>query len=414
MRRYRTYEPDPIWEFDMVSRIKFGVEAIEELPSALQERNVSTVLIITDEGIETAGIINDVKDILEGFEYHLHIGAESEPTLADFRNAISAIEDTDPELIVGIGGGSSMDIAKAASTVHGHDGEPMEYASPPVGGGKSFQGPGIPAICVPTTSGTGSETSPVAVASLPDENVKVGISSRYQIPEMAIIDPLLTVSLPSGPTAASGMDALGHAIEAYTTVTSDVKPRPESPDRRPSYNGRSILTDQHARTAIELIGNNLRPAVDQGTDLEARENMALASSIAGMAFTNAGVTINHAMAMAVGSEYDVSHGQAVAVFLPETMRYNVSSGFERFIDIANLLGENTDEDSRDEAGRKAAEAVEKLSTHIGISGGIGRFGVTEEDVPELAEKTMSLKRLHVGNPRRIDKDDLEGIFREAL
>jgi len=414
MRRYRAYEPDPIWEFDTVSRIKFGVEAIEELPAVLQKRNVSTVLVITDEGLEKAGIINDVEDILGGFDYHLHIGTQSEPSLIDFRDALDAIENTDPELVIGIGGGSSMDIAKAASTIYGHNGEPIEYASPPIGDGKSFQGSGLPTICIPTTSGTGSETSPVAVASLPDENTKIGISDRHQIPEMAIIDPLLTVSLPSGPTAASGMDALGHAIEAYTTVTSDVKPRPETPGQRPSYNGRSILTDQHARTAIELIGDNLRQAIDQGTNLEARKNMALASSMAGMAFTNAGVTINHAMAMAVGSEYNISHGHAVAIFLPKTMRYNVSSGFERFIDIAELLGENTDEDSRDEAGRKAADAVEKLSTHVGIPNGIGRFGVSEEDIPELAEKTMNLNRLHVGNPRRIDRDDLEHIFDEAI
>lgn len=300
-----------------------------------------------------------------------------------------------------------MDVAKTASALLGDDGSVLDYAAPPIGEGRSVPATGRPCLCIPTTSGTGSETSPVAVVSVAAENRKIGLSDRRLRPAMALVDPTLVTSLPPAPTAFSGMDALGHAIESYSAVRYDAKPRPSTPEERPDYNGRSLLTDQLARKAIELVGDNLRRAVDNGNDLDARRNMALASLLAGMAFTNAGTTAAHALAMATGAVVDIPHGVAVAIFLPEVMRYNAQSAPERFDEIVALLG-------ADDTTATASEAVEELRHDVGVADGLGEFGVTEDRVGELADRTIGMDRLLSRNARRMTRDDAERILRRAL
>lgn len=210
------------------------------------------------------------------------------------------------------------------------------------------------------------------------------------------------------------MDALTHAIEAYTTRRYDAKPRPESPAERPDYDGRNPFTDQLARKAIDLISDSLRRAVNNGEDLEARRNMALASMLAGIAFTNAGVGATHAIAYPVAGEYHTPHGETVAALLPEVMRFNASSAFERYGEIAELMGENVDGLSRDERADRAAEAVGKLSADVGIPQGLEAFGVDEAAIEQLAADTMDIQRILVGNPRRVEQADVEGILRRSL
>jgi alcohol dehydrogenase class IV len=307
-----------------------------------------------------------------------------------------------------------MDVAKTASVVAEHGGDVLDYVAPPTGEGVPVPGPGIPTVGVPTTAGTGAETSPVTVISLPAEDLKVGISSRHQRPDVALVDPALTVSLPPGPTASSGMDALCHAIEAYVTRRYDAKPAPDSRAERPDYGGRTPFTDQFARAAIERVSDNLRRAVDNGQDLAARREMALGSLMAGMAFTNAGVGACHAVAMAVGAIEHTPHGVTIALTLPAVIRYNATSAPERYAEIAELLGEPTDGLARDEAATAAARGVEKLAADVGIDGGLSSLGVSESDVPHLAERASQLERLTAGNPRRVDREALEAIIREAL
>lgn len=409
------YEEETVWEFDMVDRIRFGNNASRELSSTLNEMDADSVLFITDPGLEDAGVIDQLTGTLdEQFEVDVFSEVTPDPDVSVFTDAVERARDVEPDALIGVGGGSSMDVAKTTSIIYAHGGEILDYVAPPTGEGTPIPGPGLPTVAVPTTAGTGAETSPVSVISLPDRDLKVGISSRHQYPDAAIIDPLLTVSLPSKVTASSGIDALTHAIEAYTTRRFDQKERPESPADRPDYNGRTMFTDQLARTAIRLISDNLRRAVNNGQDVEARRNMALASLMAGVAFTNAGLGAAHAMAMAVGAKYETPHGDTIAAVLPEVMEYNAPATFDRYGEIAQLMGKNVQDADRTEAAYRGADAVRELIADVGLPESLSELGVNEEGIPEVVDKTSQLQRLLVGNPRRVTEDELQTLYRNAL
>ncbi len=408
------YTPESVWELSFTPNVTHGVGAIEELGAIGVEFGADSALIVTDPGLVETGIIDDVTAIIDSFEYTVFDGVAPDPDIGVFETAIAKADEIDPELIIGVGGGSAMDVAKTTSVVAAHGGDVLDYVAEPTGGGQPVPGPGIPMIGVPTTAGTGAETSPVSVISLPDEDLKVGISSRYQRPNVALLDPTLSVSLPPGPTASSGMDALSHAIEAYVTRPYDAKPAPEGRDERPDYNGRSPITDLFAKSAIERIGGHLRAAVDNGENLDARENMLLGSYMAGVSFTNAGLGATHAIAMAIGAVKHTPHGVTIAHALPAVMRHNATSAYDRYAEIAALLGEDPTGLTRAESADAAARAVEELAADVGIHGGLSSLGIEDSDVAHLAERASQLERLLVGNPRRIDRDDLETIIRDAL
>ena len=407
------FDADSVWEFTSADRIVFGNGAADELGDRLQERDVETALVVCDPGIAEAGIVDAV---IEGddVEYDVFDEVEPEPSLSVFQAAVDYAVETDPDAIVGVGGGSSIDVAKTTGMVAEHGGDIIDYVAEPTGGGQPVPGPTLPTVAIPTTSGTGSETTPVAVLSLPDRDMKVGISSRHMFPDLAIVDPLLTVSLPPGPTAASGMDALTHAIEAYVTRAFDAKAQPETPADRPDYGGATILTDQIARKSIELVANNLQRAVDNGEDVEARRNMALGSLLAGVAFSNAGLGVTHSIAMAAGAEHHTPHGETVSAALPAVMRYNAPSRPDRFAEIAEILGADTSGLGRREAADKAAEAVEGLANDVGTPDGLSELGLEEDDLEHLADRTMDLQRLLVGNPRRVEREDALAIVQDAF
>lgn len=409
-----SFDPETVWEFTIASNITYGVGAIGELGAIGEEFRATSALIVTDSGVAEAGIVDDVTTALEPIAYDVFDAVSPDPDLAVFEDAIEAAERTDPDLVVGVGGGSAMDVAKTTSVVAEHGGNVLDYVAPPTGGGEPIPGPGIPTVAIATTAGTGAETSPVSVISLPDDDLKVGISSRHQRPNVALVDPALTASLPPGPTAASGIDALSHAVEAYVTREYHAKTAPGHRTDRPDYDGRSPVTDLFAVDAIERIGNHLRAAVDNGENLEARKNMSLASLMAGIAFTNAGLGATHAIAMAAGAIMHTPHGVTIAHTLPAVIRYNASSAPERYAEIATLLGEDITGLSQDEAAEAAATAVEKLAADVGITGGLSSLGVTDSDVSHLAERSSQLERLLAGNPRRIGEDQLTTIIRDSL
>lgn len=409
------YEAESVWEFEMVDRVKFGTQAIQELPALLADESADSVALITDQDLKDTPVIETVETVLRpDVDVEIYAEVSPDPSATVMQAARETIEQLAPDALVAVGGGSVIDVTKTASVLAGAPGEILDYVAPPTGGGQPVPTDGIPTIAVPTTAGTGSETSPVSVISLPDEHLKVGISSRHQRPDTAVIDPTLMVSLPPGPTASSGIDALAHAIEAYTTRRFDAKPRPASPADRPDYNGRNLLTDQFARKAIELIGDNLRRAVNNGEDLAARRGMAAGSLLAGVAFTNAGLGATHAIAMAVGAEFDTPHGTTIGAALPAVMRYNASSAPERYREIGSLLDTGAPGNGDDRTASGAAEWVARLVRDTGLPDGLGALGVEESDIDVLVEKTLKLERLLVGNPRRIDADALETIYRDAL
>ncbi|MDS0477018.1 hydroxyacid-oxoacid transhydrogenase [Natrinema sp. 1APR25-10V2] len=409
------YESDTVWEFAVADHVKFGNGATEELGDEIATRNVSSVLIVTDEQLREAGVVETVRaSVPDDVDVDVFDGVEPDPDVGVYESAIETATELDPDGIVGVGGGSSLDVAKVSGALAPTDRDVLEYVAPPIGDGVGVPDSETFVFAVPTTAGTGSESSPAAVVSLPDRELKVGISSRHLYPDLAIVDPLLTVSLPPAVTASSGMDALTHAIEAYTTRRYDAKPSPERAGERPDYGGRTRVTDLFAEKAIELIGTSLRRAVNNGSDVEARRDMALGSLLAGIAFTNAGLGATHAMAYPVAGENHTPHGVTVAVLLPEVMRYNAPAAADRYGTIAELLGEPVEGMSDRDASDRAAAAVEALSSDIEIPSGLAELGVTEDDVPRLAEKTAEIQRLLVGNPRRVSGDDLEAIFAQAL
>lgn len=410
------YIPDSVWEFKVADKIKFGLGAVDEIDYEVGRFGAETVVVVTDSGVLEAGLTDSVVNPLEnaGYDVAVFDGVESDPAIEIFNDCVKFTRDRDGDLIIGLGGGSSLDVAKTTGIIVEHGGEPMDYIAPPTGEGKAIPGPGLPTIAIPTTSGTGSEVTPAAVISLTDQEAKAGISSQYQRPNLALVDPQLTVSLPPEMTASTGLDALIHAIEGFTTLQYDEKPKPNSPGDRPVYGGTTLITDAFARQAIQLISKYLRRAYNNGEDLEARIGMSQASLFAGIAFSNAGLGAVHALSFPLGAKFHVPHGMACATLFPAVMDFNATSDFEKFSKIAELMGENTDGLSRDEAAKKAAVAVEKLCADLGIPDTISEFGVTEDDLPQMAEDGMKVERLLAGNPRRVRKEDALSIYTHAF
>ncbi len=415
MRRVRKMILDTVWEFKL-TRYKFGLKAAREIGYDMKSLGGSRVLLVTDKGVAKAGLPNKVSSYLkeQGLDVEVWDGVEPEPSARSIEAGIEWAEDKGFDSFISVGGGSSIDSVKVINLILSRGGKILDYVAPPTGRGNPVPAPLKPHIAVPTTAGTGSETSPASVISLPEKMIKVGISHAYCRPDLAIVDPLLHVGMPSKVTADSGMDALAHAIESYVTRRFDRKPRPKTPLERPVYGGGTPVTDIFAEKAVELIGRYLRRAVCNGNDIEARSGMALAATLAGIAFTNAGLTAVHAMAYPVGGQFHTSHGETNAVLLPAVMGFLLPAAPKKFARIAELMGESVEGLSLYEAARKSVDAIVDLMKDINSPNGLSVFGVKEEDLPGIAEDTLKIKRLLAGNPRPVTKEDLENLFRKAL
>jgi alcohol dehydrogenase class IV len=407
------FNSDSVWEFKISDRIKFGLNAVQELGSDIKNFPGEKVVIFADQGIKKAGILDYVKDIIKDFDFAVFDDIEADPSLNTFKKAVAFSKENGGEIMIGLGGGSPIDVAKVVSIIAKYGGTVEDYIAPPIGKGKPIIGSGYPMIAIPTTSGTGSEVSPASVLTLTDRDLKVGISSQMQRPNLAIVDPLLTVSAPPKVTASTGIDALCHAIESYTTKKYWHKPKPGDPKSRPIYGGTTVFTDLFAEKAIELIANNLREAYNNGENIEARTNMALASIMAGISFTNAGLGAVHAMSFPLGGKFHVPHGVANAILLPVVMEFNAKGNFKAFKKIAELMGECIEGLPDREAALKSAKAVEELCKDVGIPN-ISEFGVKEADLPQMAADTMKIQRLLSGNPRRVSEQDILSILKNAL
>ena len=389
------------WTFNSAGQIVFGRNAVNQLGEIAQRLRARRVLIVTDTVLERAGTLERVCKPLAaaGIETAAFTGGEPEPSMRAALACLDTARSARPDALVGLGGGSNMDLAKLTATLLAHGDSPADY----VGDGK-VPGPIAPLICVPTTAGTGSEVSAASVITDTENHIKVGILSNYLRPAVAVVDPLLTVSCPAKVTADSGIDALTHAIEAYTAVDNADFPLP--PGERSVYQGRHPLGDLTAEKAIRLIGQYLRRAVKDGNDLEAREGMALAALLAGLAFSNVGVAVVHALEYPVGGAVHCSHGCGNGLLLPFVMRFNLPARKREFAEIARLLGEEP-------IAERAITAVEKLRADIGIPPRLRDIGCREEQLRPFAEKAFGIKRILRVNPRAVTVDDLHGILREA-
>jgi alcohol dehydrogenase class IV len=337
---------------------------------------------------------------------------------------VEAAREAQPDGFVSVGGGSSIDTAKAMNLMTSSPGDIMDYVNKPVGKGKPPTGPLKPLVAVPTTAGTGAESTPVCVLDILGLKVKTGISHPRLRPTLAVIDPLVTLTLPPGPTAASGMDIVGHALESYTARRYTSYPRKDAADRV-AYCGSNPISDMWSERALGMINTSFRRAVLVGQDLEARSQMALAATFAGMGFGNAGVHIPHACGYPIagmvrdyrpegyiGDEPMVPHGESVAVTAPAAFRFTFPADPDRHVRAATLLG--ADPASGRDPRELLPDALVRLMRDIGTPNGIGALGYGEDDVDELVAGTVKQQRLLVIAPRDATEEDLAGIFRSSV
>ena len=375
-----------------VNKIVLGVGALEKLGSVLKELGIQKVLIVTDAFLAERKLVDPVLRQVEksGVAFDVFTGVEPNPTEKNAEDCARALIAGKFQGVIGFGGGSSMDVAKAGAI--------LVTNPPPV---KRYLGlgnvpePGIPVIAIPTTSGTGSETTNIAILKDVQAGTKGGIVSPHAIPRVAIVDPALTLSLPPRLTATTGMDALCHAVEGYTSLKA------------------TPYTDLFHREAIRRVARSLRTAVNRGGDIDARYDMALAATLTGTGLVGSSATAVHAMAYALEGNFQVAHGDACAALLPALARYNAVAEMEKFREIAMILGEKVDGLSPRDAALLAAEGIGKLGRDVGMPT-LRRIGVTEKDLGKLASEAFAVKRLMDNNPRMLTVDDVQGIFEDSL
>jgi len=406
--------------------VKFGAGAVQDAGWELVRLNVTRVLLITDPGVAALGLPDRVRASVEeaGIEVVVFDRSRVEPTLQSLQEAADFALDAKVDGFLSVGGGSSIDTAKVANLVTTHPAEVMAYVNPPVGEGRKPPSPLMAHLAIPTTSGTGSEATTVAVLDIPDLKLKTGISHRYLRPSQAIVDPELTRTLPAEVTSSVGLDVVCHAAESYLSKPFDQRPRPESPDDRPPYQGANPVADVWSAKALEYGGRFLRRAVADGDDLEARGAMMLGATMAGVGFGSAGVHIPHACAYPIAGlkhEYVpagypddhpfVPHGHSVIVTAPAAFAFTYEAAPERHHYVAELLA---GEPIADPGPETLPNVLRDLMRDIGAPRGIAELGYSEEDVPALAEGALKQQRLLAVSPREVDLEALSLVLRASM
>lgn len=373
--------------------IHFGYGASRTLPDHVRAREARRVFLVTDPGVRAAGMLDAVTSPLEraGVDFTIYDRVTADSGSGVICEAVDELKTTGADLVVGVGGGSSLDTAKAAAALATNPGSPLDY----VGLHKIKRQP-LPTVAIPTTAGTGSEVSVWSVFTDDDRKLKVAIGGVLVCPTMALCDPELTRGLPPALTASTGMDALAHAVECYTNTACQP------------------ISAALAISAIELIGGHLRSAVLDGQDRRARHAMLLASTMAGIAMNPTRLGLAHALAMPLGSwDLKIPHSVAIAVTLPVVMRFNHSAAPERFAAVARALGERVDDCAQEEAAARAPAAVERLARAIGIPATLSKHGLREAHVAGVVAEAMKSGNVAV-NPRRTSKEELTEILRRVL
>jgi len=411
-----------------MSPIKFGLGATDEIGHDARRLGVGKVLIVTDRNIAELGLPDKVRALLaeEGIKSEIYDGVEVEPTDRSMEDAAAYARTKDFDGLVAVGGGSALDTCKAVNLLTCYPAPLLDYINKPVGKGAPVPGPLKPLIAVPTTAGTGSETTAVAVTHVVEQNVKAGVSHRLLRPALGVVDPLNTLTAPPEVTAAAGADILTHAIESYTPRPYNARAKHPPPDR-PAYIGANPASDIWCEKAIEYVGRYLRRAVLNGMDLEARVHLALAANYAGIGFGNAGVHVPHAVAYPIAGlvrDYVpagyrtrhplVPHGMSVILTAPAAFRFTYATAPERHLRAAELLGVPVAELTETERREALPRALVSLMREVGIPSGLGAIGYSEADVPALIEGTMKQPRLLAGAPRAVGALELQGILRDAM
>ena len=376
--------------FKIANKLITGKGATEKLTEEVKRLQIENPLIVTDEILQNIGIVDQITPLLTDVRYGVFTGVKPDPELTIVEECTTMFMEENHDALIAIGGGSAIDIAKGVSAYAGYEGTLGDLF-----GTDLVPHKGAPIIAIPTTAGTGSEVTNISILSDSEAQLKKGIVSDHLLPDVAIVAPEMTISMPKSVTAASGIDALVHAIEAYISVHS------------------SPITDALAIQSIKMISKNLPKAYANSNDIEAREQMATASLIAGMAFGNAGVGAVHALAYPLGGRYHIPHGVSNALLLPFVMEWNKLACLERFREIAIALGEKVENLSNADAATKAVEAMKRLCTSVNIPSGLQSFDIPESAIAEMAEDASKVERLLNNNPRQFSKKEIEQIYQSA-
>ncbi len=425
-------EPHPIREtrFTMdTSSIKFGPGATREVGADMSRLGGHRVLVVTDPRLAVGETVATALDALrrEGIDAVLYDRVRVEPTDATFMDAAVFAADGKFDGYVAVGGGSVMDTAKAANLYATYPAPLLTYVNPPIGEGKPVPGPLKPLIAIPTTAGTGSETTGVAIFDFEEMHVKTGIAHRALRPALGIVDPDNTRTMPPMVAACSALDVLSHAVESFTTLPFSERPAPDHPGLRPAYQGANPISDVWASKAMDVMARHIARAVDDPSDDEARGEMLLAAAYAGIGFGNAGVHLPHGMSYPVsgmvrhyfppGYPDDhpiVPHGMSVILNAPAVFRWTAQAKPERHLQAARLLGAETGGAAAEDAGEILASQIERIMRRVGMPNGLSGVGLGTDDVDALVAGTLPQHRVTKLSPRPAAAEDLRELFLSAM
>jgi len=416
--------------FEMAaSNIRFGQGITREVGMDLKDRGLERVMVLTDPNLQEMEPVQTALAAIEGegVEYALFDGVRVEPTDGSFKAAIAFAEEGGFDGFVAVGGGSVMDTAKAANLYTSYPADFLDYVNAPIGKGLPAPGPLKPLIAIPTTAGTGSETTGVAIFDLVEMKAKTGIAHRYLKPTLGLVDPDNTRSMPSQVAASTGLDVLSHALESYTAIPFDQRPRPERPQLRPAYQGSNPISDLWSLEALRLMAEHLPRAVADPADDEARGQMSLAAALAGIGFGNAGVHLPHGMSYPVAGMvktyvppgYDVDyplvpHGIAVIVNAPAVFRFTAAACPDRHLKAAEVLGADVRGATTADAGRVLVDRIIEFMRELDMPNGLGALGYGTEHIPELVAGTLPQHRVTKLAPKEAGAEALAAIFEDAL
>jgi len=411
------------------SSIKYGAGVTREVGYEMRRMGARRVMVVTDPRLSGSDPVSVVIGALhaEGVEAVLYDAVRIEPTDVSFKEAIGFASQGEFDGYVAVGGGSTMDTAKAANLYASYPADFLTYVNAPIGEGRPVPGPLRPLIAVPTTSGTGSETTGVAIFDLLEMKAKTGIAHRALRPVMGLVDPENTRTLPKMVAACSGLDVLCHGLESFTALPFHEREAPENPGLRPSYQGSNPISDVWALRAIEMVTQNIVRAVHDPADHEARGQMLLAATFAGVGFGNAGVHLPHGMSYPVSGmvrdylpegyppEYPiVPHGMSVALNAPAVFRFTAPANPDRHLRAARLMGADVSGAGPEDAGELLAESIVRLLREIDMPNGLSAVGYGPADVEALAAGTMPQHRVTKLSPRPATEDDLRRLFLDSL
>ena len=411
------------------SSIKFGPGVTREVGHDMQQLGAKRVMVVTDPNLANSEPVAVTLAALRavGIDAVLFDQVRVEPSDASFREAIRFAVQGRCDGYVAVGGGSSIDTAKAANLYATYPAEFLAYVNPPIGEGRPVPGSLKPLIAIPTTAGTGSETTGVAIFDFLEMHAKTGIAHRALRPAMGIVDPDNTRTLPKMVVACSGLDVLGHALESFTALPYGQRPAPEHPRLRPAYQGSNPISDIWSTRAIEMVTQNLVRVLEAPEDDAARSAMLLAATFAGVGFGNAGVHLPHGMSYPIsGLARDyvaegypahhpmIPHGMSVILTAPAVFRFTAAANPERHLDAARLMGVNVSEARAEDAGDLLAGAIITLLRKTAMPNGLKAVGFGPEDVDQLVAGTLPQHRVTKLSPRAANADDLKQLFLDSM